>query len=400
MIKSVTPAVPAPLWTKDFSLLAAGNLLLGIAFYFLIPILPLFFKDSLHLPMRAIGLLMALFTISALAIRPFTGFWLDRFDRRALFIGAFIGMVALFALYPLASGVAAMALLRLAHGGAWGMTTTASSTIIADIVPAQRRGEGLGYFGLSMTLAMSLGPLIGIAIVKRFDYATLFFAGCAIGCTGLIVALFASYPRHAAQQRRFLWSGLIEPATVPVSLVQLVLNVTYGGLLSYVLMYGKQIGIANPGNFFLFLAIGLALSRMWSGRVFDRRGPVLLLRTGFGVLVVGFVVLAGAKSSIVYLLAAFCIGTGNGIIMPSFQAMINAVVVPQRRGAANSTYYTGFDIGVGGGMVLIGYCADALGLRVSFLVCGGIGLCALLLFETIARKHYARNVKPGVVIGD
>jgi MFS family permease len=112
-------------------------------------------------------------------------------------------------------------------------------------------------------------------------------------------------------------------------------------------------------------------------------------------VVLGFIVLAAAKNSILYLLAAFLIGTGNGIIMPTFQAMINAVILPPRRGAANSTYFTAFDIGIGIGMVLIGFCADTLGLRAAFQVCAGIGLCALMLFEAFAFGHYTKQLKAG-----
>lgn len=382
----------SPLWTKDFILLSTGNLLLGIAFYFLIPILPIYLTDILHLPFSKVGVLMALFTISALAIRPFAGYWLDRFDRQLFYLCAFALMVALFALYPLALGIVPIALLRLAHGGAWGMTTTASSTIVADIVPAHRRGEGIGLFGLSMTMAMSLGPLLGMAIVKHLNYPAMFYTGLGLGLAGFVLVLFVSCP-HMTSNKRFRWSELIEPATIPVSLVQLLLNLAYGGLLSYVAMFGKQIGIGNPGNFFLFFAIGMALSRLWSGKVFDKRGPALLLRSGFAILAIGFCLLAVSKSNPLFLLSGFIIGTGNGITMPSFQTMINALVPRERRGAANSTFFAGFDIGIGIGMILIGFIAETSGLRVSFLICACIVICSLALFEIIALRHYGIHVK-------
>ena len=132
-----------------------------------------------------------------------------------------------------------------------------------------------------MTLAMSLGPLIGITIVTQANYPVLFFSGMGIGLAGLCVAFFASYPRRASNERRFVWGELIELATVPVSLVQLVLNITYGGLLSYVLMFGKEIRIANPGNFFLVLAIGLTAARLWSGKVLTAEGRRSCCGQGF-----------------------------------------------------------------------------------------------------------------------
>jgi predicted MFS family arabinose efflux permease len=381
-----------PLWTKNFVLLAGANLLLGIAFYFLLPILPLYLTDRLHISNRLIGVLMALFTISALLIRPLTGFWLDRFNRRLVYLCAFAGMVALFSLYPAATGIFSMALLRLAHGGAWGITSTASSTIVADVVPARRRGEGIGFFGLSMTLAMSLGPLLGMSIVKHLSYAALFYAGMGISLAGLVCATVVSYPRTVSP-KRFKWSELLEPATIPISLVQLLLNLSYGGLLSYVAMFGKQIGVGNPGSFFLFFAIGMALSRLWSGKVFDRSGPAMVLRMGFLLLIVGFVALSFAHSTGMYLLSAFLIGTGNGIVMPSFQTMINAIVPQERRGAANSTFFAAFDVGIGAGMMLAGYLADKSGLRISFLVSAGAIVCSMFFLETFALRRYKVQLK-------
>jgi predicted MFS family arabinose efflux permease len=239
---------------------------------------------------------------------------------------------------------------------------------------------------------MSLGPLLGIAIVKHANYQAMFYSGMGIGLAGLLLACFV-LPPHIVSRKQFKWSGLIEPVTVPVSMVQLILNLAYGGLLSYVAMFGKQIGVGNPGQFFLFFAIGMGLSRLWSGKVFDRKGPTLLLRSGFALLVAGFVLLAASKNSLLYLLAAFVIGTGNGITMPTFQAMINAVVPGERRGAANSTFFASFDVGIGLGMVLTGRLADTAGLRVSYLACGGVVLCAIILFEVFALRHYTNSPK-------
>ena len=277
------------------------------------------------------------------------------------------------------------------------MTTTASSTIVADIVPEKRRGEGIGLFGLSMTLAMSLGPLLGITIVKHMSYRSMFYSGFGLGLAGFALACFVNCPQNKSR-KPFTWKGLIEPSCIPVSMVQMVLNIGYGGLLSYVVILGKQIGVGNPGNFFLFFAIGMGLSRLWSGRIFDRRGPAVLLRTGFALLASGFILLAVSKNTAVFLLAAFAIGTGNGITMPLFQTMVNSLVPRERRGAANSTYFAGFDIGIGTGMIALGVLANNLGLRDSYLICAGIVLGSFVLFETIALRPYMVHHKmPGRV---
>jgi MFS family permease len=103
--------------------------------------------------------------------------------------------------------------------------------------------------------------------------------------------------------------------------------------------------------------------------------------------------LSVSKSNPLFLFSAFIIGTGNGITMPSFQTMINALVPRERRGAANSTFFAGFDIGIGIGMILIGFLAEKSGLRISFLVCACITVCSLILFEITALGHYVSRMQ-------
>lgn len=384
------------LWTRNFMLISFANLLMAIAFYFLLPTLPIFLKEKLGATSSQIGMVLAFYTIAALIIRPFVGYAIDSFGRKTLYLLSFIIFSAMFFGYSLALSIGFMIVLRFMHGLTWGSLTTSGSTIAVDLIPAPRRGEGISLFGLSMTIAMALGPMIALTVLGDGNYTRLFVTAIGISTCGLILALCINYPLYKPlnANRTFSISKLIEPSSIPISLNVLLITFTYGGLLSFSALYGKEIGVQNSGPFFLILSIGIGVSRFFSGSIFDKTGPFKITVIGLIILALGFPVLALIKNSIGFHFSAILIGLGFGIIMPTFQAIIISLVPPEKRGAANSTYFTSFDLGIGLGMVFVGLLAQKLGFSNAFLICTFFELLALLVFITYSYKHYKKHSTP------
>lgn len=381
------------IWTKAFILLALANLFMSVAFYFIIPTLPIYLENILHEDKSTTGFVLASYTIAALLIRPFTGMAVDRWGRKLIYLGAFLAFALIFNAYIFTAGVLFLFAVRFTHGLAWGTISTASSTVVVDIIPPDRRGEGIGIFGLSMTVGMAAGPAIGLAITNHLSYAAMFISGGALALTGFMLSLFVKYPKYIPQQvpPSVSLKNLFERRSFPASLTIFVIMCTYGGLLSFVAMYGKLIGIENPGTFFIVYALGLGLSRFFAGRIFDRTGPKSLSISGLLLLSTGFVLLALFKNYWGFLGAASLMGLGNGILFPTFQALVNNMVPPERRGAANSTFFTAVDLGIGSGMILTGLMADAITLSTTFLVSAAIILIGLLLTLYLMVPHYERH---------
>ena len=378
------------LWTRNFILISVANLLMAISFYFLLPTLPVFLSQKLGATSSQVGLVLSFYTIAALIIRPFVGYAIDAFGRKTLYLISFILFSGMFFGYSIATTITFMLTLRFLHGITWGSLSTSGSTIAVDIIPASRRGEGISLFGLSMTIAMAIGPLIALSILGENSYSELFFTAIGISLTGLLLAFcikFPIYKPHSAG-RIFSIKRLIEPTSIPISINTLIITVTYGGILSFSALYGLSIGISNSGPFFLVLALGIGISRFFSGKVFDKTGPRNLIVSGLLILSVGFPVLALIQNKIGYHLAALLIGLGFGIIMPTFQAMINNLVSLERRGAANSTYFTAFDLGIGIGMILIGILVEKIGFKGAFLTCSLFELLGLIVFLLFSFKTY------------
>ncbi len=365
----------------------------------MVPSLPLFYSYLLQSDNFTIGILVALYTIAALFIRPFTGIALDVMGRKYIFLISFFLFGAFYFAYPIISSFAGIILLRILHGFTWGALTSSSTTVAVDLLPPERRGEGLGFFGLAMTLAMGVGPLIGLWIIgsgNHFDY--MFYTGATLSLAGFLLAMLITYkpftphPNHTG----FKFENIFERTSLPVALAMLLLMIPYGGLLSFVSKYGLTMGIANPGIFFISFAIGIGLSRIFSGKIFDTNGPLRITITGIISLIFGFLILSLMQNIYGYLGSAFILGIGIGIIFPVFQAMVNNIVSPQKRGVANATLFTALDIGIGFGIIFTGWASMQFSFPTAFLFSSGISFLGLIWFfkaNTYYKSHKLNNKK-------
>ena len=366
---------------------------MGIAFYFLIAVLPIYVADEMKADKSLVGLVLSMYTIAALIIRPFSGIAVDSLGRKVIYIWSFLIFSLLFGLYGFIWTVFLMGVLRFAHGLAWGVTSTSGTTLAVDIIPASRRGEGIGYFGFSFTLSMAIGPAIGLWLSSGGNYDRMFITGFLLSITGFLLLLFIKYPKFIPHKDNigFKWKNLIEKKSLVLSFNVILTQITYGGLVSFIALYGKEIGIDNPGFFFVVYATGLFIGRTFSGRIFDREGPLKVVSGGLIMLIAGFLVLAFIKDYYGYLGSAIIMGLGNGIAIPAFQAMVNNVVEVHRRGAANSTYFVAFDLGIGVGMALIGLFSEISSMTFAFVICSGICVLALIYFLVFSLRYYLKH---------
>ncbi len=381
------------IFTRSFNLLWIANFLIAVAFYFLISSLPIYMTSVLKTGKTETGLVLASYTLASLIIRLFAGWAIDSHGRKIIYLVSLAVFALIFNAYILAVTVGIMLFIRILHGLAWGVTSTTGSTVVVDILPVLKRGEGLGYYGISMTIGMAIGPLIGIMIINNSSFNILFLIGGILSMAGFILALFVKYPDYetANKSRKFEWKSLIETSTLPIALNMFILMVGYGGLITFITIYGKEIGIKNPGLFFLVFALGVIISRTFSGRVFDKHGPKLITLTGILSLIIGFVTLSIFKNFPGFMASSIILGIGIGIIMPCFQAMVNNVIPQHNRGAANSTYFTSFDLGIGLGTIFMGFLSDLITLSHSFLVSSGICFIGMIVFLTYVLKYYDKK---------
>jgi len=366
-----------------------------ITYYAILSALPLYLVNDLHASAVQVGFVVGAYTIASVLVRPFSGFMLDRFGRRTIFLLALIVYSLLFAGYLVAITITAIILLRFAQGLAWGFTTVSGSTIAVDIIPTSKRGEGIGYFALSTTLGMSVGPVIGLFVCHKWGYVAMFVAGCIIGVASLACAYAIHMRKRFVVGKRIKLerNSLFDKNSIRPSMNVFITMIAYGGLLSFIALYGQELGIQDSSLYFLIFSVGIAAARLTSGKEFDKNGPRRIITLCIILLIIGFPLLALAEDAVLFYISAIIIGFGNGVIFPTFQSMVNNIADPAHRGAANSTLYTAVDLGMGLGMIMAGFIAQQISLSAIFWTSALVCAAGLLFFRFFVLGFYERNIK-------
>lgn len=384
------------LWTRDFMLIWTAHFLLSLAFHATMPVFPVLLQDRFGLGGIAMGVAAASYTLSAILLRPPAGYLLDRFGRRSVYLPSYCFFALVFLLYPLASDAASITGVRFLHGAVWGVVMGAANTTAVDLLPAQRRGEGIGYFGLAMICSMAAGPGMGLYCVEIFGFDALFQGASALTLAGFAVILALRFPDIPRDNRLFSFTALFEKTSLPASLAVLIFCVPFGAVNNYSGLFSRSIPGASAGAFFLFLAIGTGITRLFSGKIFDRGGPSLIMRSAYAILLAGCALMVASGllpwGAACFSAGGLMIGMGFGIAVPVVQAMINALVSPQRRGAANSTMMTAFDLGICLGLLTTSHLYAEVGFSVTYIVLSGCIVFSALVFFLIAMPRYAKDV--------
>lgn len=395
--------------TKDklvspgFCYILTANFLLFFAFYLILPVLPFYLQEQFMTDKSMIGLILSCYTIACLFIRPFSGYLLDTFARRPLYLVAYAIFMIIFAGYMVASVLSIFIVLRILHGFAFGMVTVSGNTIVIDILPSSRRGEGIGYYGLANNLAMSFGPMTGLFMQSSFSYETIFSCSLISCCLGLIMASLVKTPhkqpikKEAISLDRFF---LVKGVWAGISL--LMLSVPYGMTTTYVAMYAEEIGISvNSGLYFTFMAIGLSVSRLFSGRQVDKGRITQVISLGMYLVCISFFALASLEklmqwnpdfTSYLYIGIALTQGVGFGTMFPAFNTLFVNLAPHNLRGTATSTYLTSWDVGIGIGLLTGGSIGQAFGgFTYAYLLGACLTIISIFFFLLKAGPHFNRN---------
>ncbi|MDR2382864.1 MAG: MFS transporter [Prevotellaceae bacterium] len=368
------------LWTEGFIKSCLANFLMSFAFYLLMSTLPIYLVKCLHIKHSEVGIVLSSYTLAMLFARSLSGYLVDTLSRKRLFMYSLVCFSILFGGYIPATTISMFMILRFFHGAAWGVTTVSGNTIAIDIIPSSRRAEGIGFYGLSMNLSMAIAPWAGLLIYNNLGYVFLVgfcvFVSAVASLIVLSMKIKPRIPKREASPKLSLDRFILVKA-LPVSVNLIFCAIAYGTLISYGVLYGEEIGINNPGVMFLFMALGLGLSRIFSGRLVDRGNVHLVSVTATVILAVSFAIFALIHNVYVYSIASFMIGLGFGSIAPAFQTMFVNMGTNNQRGTANSTYLTSFDIGIGTGMLIGGYVSAHANMAMVYVV--SALLCAIAI---------------------
>jgi MFS family permease len=392
------------LWNINYINTLIVTLIINVAAMILITILPLYTK-TIGGDNFIAGLLTTLLTISAFLCRPIFGKMIDSVGRRRVLILG-LGMFALSTLMLLASyHLYVLLFLRLLQGVGLSAYSTALGTILSDVVPNERLSEGVGYFGIASTIAMAIGPSIGLFITEKFSYQATYIVSSCIALSGILFANFIKYEKERASIKlnmdepyvistasietmsQLKKSGFIEKTALRPCFVMFFTVMAISAVFSFMPLFGLERNIDNIGLFFTFYALSMIFSRLLTGRIADRYGFAFAYIPGMIITFLLFLTLSFAYSLPMVLLAAVFYGVGYGTVQPVVNAVVIKLCPPERRGAANATYYATLDIGFGLGSFVWGYVSQVAGFTTVFLICAALVAISVLIYYVVLHRQ-------------
>ena len=381
------------LWNANYIKVMTTNFMLYFAFYLLTPLLPLYLSETFGATKDVIGIVLSGYTVAALIIRPFSGYVVDSFSRKKVLMLCLSTFFICFAGYIAASTILMFAICRTIHGGPFGAVTVANSTCAIDVLPASRRNEGIGLYGMSNNLAMAVAPSIGIYLHNAFNsYMALFWIAFVVAMASVIIGGTIKLPEKeiVRNKEKLSFDRFFLTRAWLLAINIAMFGFCWGVLSNYLAIYSKEIlGITGgTGTYFAILSIGLFTSRL-QGRKALRQGK-LTQNAAEGMLLslIGFIIFVAIPHPVTYYLSAALIGLGNGHLYPAFLNMFINVARHDQRGTANSSILTGWDLGFGIGCLSGGIVAEHFGYAASFWMVAIENALGVALFFLASRKFF------------
>ncbi len=419
------------LWNINYLRAWGANFMLFFSFMLVVPLLPIYLQETFGASKEMIGLTLSGYTVVAMLTRATSGYVVDKYPRKQMLVLGYVLLTAFFAGYILAGSLMLFAAVRTLHGLPFGVSTVANSTVAVDVLPVSRRAEGIGYYGLSNNVATAISPSVGLWMYQTWhDFDILFWCSMSVAFLGVLCVAGIKTAEETIPGKAIdgLEGQLIQPDNEPtdqaadsapiakhkyrrraadkvsmffllegwaLGLAMVCYAFAYGVVSTYVAIYGKEeLGILRgSGLFFALLASGLFFSRLLGSRSL-RRGRIVQNAT-FGTCVscIGYLLFATFHNEFGYYGCAILLGLGNGHLWPAFQNMFIILGPASKRGVANASLLTSWDLGVGLGVLAGGSLIEHFGYGITFWVGWLVELSGVLFYLFYVRQNYIRKTQ-------
>ncbi|MEZ0483716.1 MFS transporter [Fibrella aquatica] len=375
------PTSASSLYTLPFWLLCLSNFLFTASFSMMIPELPEYLTKLGG--REYIGLIIALFTLTAGISRPFSGKITDTVGRVPVMAFGSVVCFLCGLLYPFLITVAGFLTLRLVHGFSTGTKPTATSAYVADVVPASRRGEAMGGLGIFTATGMSLGPVIGSFLVNNASMNIMFYTSSAFAL--LSIGILLRLPETLENRHPFRLSLFklrsdewFDTGVLPAFFVQLLNSFASGVVIILAPALSQSVGVTNKGWFFAVYTLASLVIRLLLSKSSDRHGRIPVMIASTIVLAISLVMLALTDSVWLFFTAAVVYGMAWGMNSPTLQAWTVDLSEEATRGRAMATLYIALELGIGLGALAAGWFFTHLvteqALSVAFSIAAGLAV--------------------------
>jgi MFS family permease len=371
--------------TRDFILSFFAQFAFSSVFCILIPTFPIYLSGK-GSPEAEIGLLIGVFSVSSLILRPFVGRALLRIPEKKIMIaGAILYAFSSFA-YLFAMPFWPLFIVRILHGIGLAFFSTASFTLIANISPEAHRGESLSYYYLAINIAFVLAPYSGMLLINQFKFSILFLVCSVLSLCSLFITTRLSTRKEVPLKNLSMEKQpFLSREAIPSAIMAFMVNIVWGAVTAFFPLYAVSQGVSNPGLFFGALAITHVVGRTLGGRILDLYRREKVIFPCLIAYILSMSILAFSKTLPMFILVAVIWGIGNAFLYPTLvaYALDHARSSP---GPAMGTFTAIADLGSGMGSVIMGIVLQLTNYLTMFLCLTLTGVINLLYFYFAIRK--------------
>jgi MFS family permease len=330
------------------------------------------------------GLIISLFTLTAMLSRPFSGKLADRLGRKPVII--FGGLVCLICslFYPWLTTLFGFFALRIFHGFSTGFSPTGVSAYVSDIIPAERRGEAMGFIGTAGAIGMASGPAIGGAVANQFGLDIMFYVSSFFAFMAILITL--SVKETLKERHEVSWAllkiqkrDLFEPRVIAPCIVMVLGAYAYGAAYTLLPDFGKHLGISNKGLIFTFLTVASLLVRLIAGKASDVYGRVPVLKVTIALIFISMLIIGFSNEPWILMLGVSLYGLAQGSTSPTLLAWATDLSHEEHKGRGIASLYISMEMGIGLGAFISGWVYA--NVHENLIICFGLaGVLALIGF--------------------
>lgn len=301
----------------------------------------------------AAGLLTSSYAFAALFMRPFTGYLSDHFSKKRLCLIGFAGFILAPLVFVLIRSYPLYLAVRILSGAALALATTTLGAIASLIIPKSRFTEGIGYYGIGMTVGAAIGPAVGLWLIAHWGYSGMFLASAAGSAFAfLLILTLPEIPGAGKGQGRKgtfclpeLLKGMYDRNALFPSVSSLLIMGAQISVAQLLPFYALQKGVQDVSLFFVISAGGTLLVRLTVGMIKKLLSDKAMLMAGYLILVASYLGLYFSKpEGLVFVLIAVLFGLGHGTSSMVLYSMAIIHATPEKIGAANSVYWAAGDL--------------------------------------------------------
>lgn len=358
------------LWNPMFAGVFVSSALFNLSGMISDSLLSLYAKST-GAPPDQIGSLISLFALTALIFRFIAGPAMNAYNRKRLLQLAMFLFGTAYLCYSISPWIASvtgfnvisvMKVFRLMQGIGNAFGNACMLTIVSECIPKEKFSSGMGIFTLAQVMSQALGPRIGIMIRDLVGYNTTYLITCGMMALSIVLTEFlVRVPDRSTGKLVLSLDNMIAKEAILPSVITFFVHMGFMAINSFFLVYAEERGIQGASYYFTVNAFCLVVSRMFIGRLNDKKGFVFIAVPGLLMSALALVLIGHASSLWHVLVIAVINSLGYGAVQPSLSGLTMKCVPPERRGSASSTNCIAQDIATLLGPAICGYVAARLG---------------------------------------